>query len=166
MNQEQPKQYSAKEIEKMEDIRKRIIELGKNDTGSENSVYDLAKKEDEFRANPSPDVFSTETLEKMEIQKILEETRKNLTEAEEKGMIDPLTGLGNRRAMEKIASAILKVGRRRLPTAEDIRKPGFEEKRKPPVHSLILLDLDFFKKINDTYGHPAGDKVLVEMQIR
>lgn len=152
MNQEQPRQYSEEEIRKMDEMRERVVKLGKDDAGGEDSVYDLAKKEDAFRSSLSPDSFSTETLEKMETGKRLERTQRRLTETEEKSLTDPLTGLGNRRALKEIALAILKVEKRRLPG-------GIKEKRNP-VHSLIILDLDFFKKINDTYGHPVGDTAL------
>ncbi|MCT8126350.1 diguanylate cyclase [Alishewanella sp. BS5-314] len=60
---------------------------------------------------------------------------------------DPLTGLFNRRAMqEKMAK------RHQEPQAEHC--------------SLLLLDIDFFKHINDHYGHAAGDAVLVEISKR
>ena len=58
-------------------------------------------------------------------------------------MVDPLTGLYNRR-----------FGEQRL-SAEVARS----ERRGHPL-TLLLLDLNDFKKINDTYGHPAGDQVL------
>jgi two-component system cell cycle response regulator len=56
---------------------------------------------------------------------------------------DPLTGLWNRRAIMEILQKELDRGRR-----EDT-----------PL-GLIMLDLDHFKQINDTYGHQAGDAVL------
>lgn len=56
---------------------------------------------------------------------------------------DPLTGLANRRhfmsVLEREIAVVARSGESTL---------------------LLLLDIDFFKKINDTYGHPAGDKVL------
>jgi diguanylate cyclase (GGDEF)-like protein/PAS domain S-box-containing protein len=57
--------------------------------------------------------------------------------------IDPLTGLGNRRKLELVLGAYLKEGF----MAES---PGV----------LLLLDVDHFKQVNDTYGHDAGDMVL------
>jgi diguanylate cyclase (GGDEF)-like protein len=59
---------------------------------------------------------------------------------------DHLTGLYNRRAMEDEVS-------RRL---EDSRYNT----------ALMLLDLDHFKKINDTYGHETGDQVLQQLSLR
>ena len=59
---------------------------------------------------------------------------------------DSLTGLFNRRTfMKKIET-------------EAIR---FSRSQKP--FSLLFADIDFFKKINDTYGHAAGDDVLISV---
>ena len=56
---------------------------------------------------------------------------------------DPLTGLLNRRALE----------------AEAARLFAEAETTGQPL-ALLLLDLDHFKAVNDTHGHPAGDAVL------
>lgn len=58
-------------------------------------------------------------------------------------LADPLTGVANRRAFLNHGERIL-------------HRAAFD---KQPV-ALLLLDLDFFKSINDTFGHQAGDRVL------
>jgi len=58
---------------------------------------------------------------------------------------DPLTDLGNRRAVEESLERVVARARRGTPG------------------SLLLLDLDHFKVVNDTLGHAAGDTVLVEL---
>lgn len=66
-----------------------------------------------------------------------------LAELRHKARHDPLTGLLNRRAMEEAIGTQMQRGRR---TGE--------------THSLLMLDLDHFKSINDRFGHSAGDLVL------
>ncbi len=77
-----------------------------------------------------------------EIQKLKEELRR----AKEEASIDPLTGLRNRRSFERALSEFFR----------DYKKFGYP-------FSVIVIDLDDFKRINDTYGHLAGDKVLKEL---
>jgi len=60
-------------------------------------------------------------------------------------MVDPLTGLYNRRfAMQRLASEVAR-----------------SERRGHPL-TVLTLDLNDFKQINDMHGHPAGDQVLQE----
>ncbi|MFC1523696.1 HDOD domain-containing protein [Thermodesulfobacteriota bacterium] len=62
---------------------------------------------------------------------------------------DELTGLFNRRHfMSMMKSEISRAVRYNRPL------------------SFIIFDIDFFKKVNDTYGHPAGDRVLAEVSWR
>lgn len=66
--------------------------------------------------------------------------------AELQARIDPLTGLHNRRALlERAQLEMQRAHRYDAPLC------------------LILMDLDFFKKVNDVHGHAAGDKVLIEV---
>ena len=61
----------------------------------------------------------------------------------EQAEIDPLTGIGNRRrTMRSLAAAI-----------------GLAERSGDQV-GVVYLDLDHFKRVNDTNGHDVGDKVL------
>lgn len=59
------------------------------------------------------------------------------------GYIDPLTRAYNRKYLYEIVL-----------------------KKLPRTYQLFMLDIDFFKKVNDTYGHDVGDKVLQEVALR
>jgi len=65
-------------------------------------------------------------------------------EIKESSLHDPLTGLANRRLMDI-----------------DIERNFARTKRTDAHLSVIMLDIDHFKKYNDTYGHTAGDELLV-----
>lgn len=66
-----------------------------------------------------------------------------LAELEESAMIDELTGLANRRFFNRSLEASLA-----------------EARRHGTCFGLMLIDIDHFKRFNDTYGHDVGDRVL------
>jgi diguanylate cyclase (GGDEF)-like protein len=64
-------------------------------------------------------------------------------ELEKLALLDPLTQLANRSYMEKMIQIRLQ-----------------EKKRLKVPFGVFFIDIDFFKNINDTYGHDVGDRVL------
>lgn len=76
-------------------------------------------------------------------QREIEALRADLMRTREESVLCPLTRVLNRRGFEERLDAML---------------------AQPPArgsqHCLIMLDIDHFKRVNDTHGHPVGDKVL------
>jgi diguanylate cyclase len=107
------------------------------------SALETKKTEDQVR-----EVVFESTIENLKTNlKVMEEKidrgqrrRKHL---EQEVLIDPLTGIANRRAMER-----------------HIRKEMKKYKRYKTVFSLIFIDIDDFKRVNDSYGHWVGDKCM------
>ncbi|MBH3410041.1 GGDEF domain-containing protein [Pseudomonas putida] len=69
--------------------------------------------------------------------------REHLEEQRQKALIDPLTGLPNRAAW-----------------SEQVEREMLDWQESGGHLAMAILDLDHFKRINDSYGHLAGDKVL------
>jgi diguanylate cyclase (GGDEF)-like protein len=87
-------------------------------------------------------LIEAKTLVTGELLRLTERLRGARVEAEEQALTDTLTGLRNRRAMDQALAALIAATR---------------------PFALMHLDLDWFKQVNDTHGHAAGDHVLVEV---
>ncbi len=64
-------------------------------------------------------------------------------------LTDGLTGISNRRHFDETLDSFIE-----------------EYQRASTIFSLLILDIDFFKKINDCFGHQTGDMVLQELSLK
>jgi diguanylate cyclase (GGDEF)-like protein len=78
---------------------------------------------------------------------------------QESSLSDPLTGLRNRRFVFEEVSRDLEVVRRRL----DDEQQGIHQGDAVDL-IFMMIDLDNFKPVNDTYGHAAGDQMLLDVR--
>lgn len=113
-----------------------------------NSIEDLRAKSREFinfylKHQSSKDERRSKRMES--IKKNLTTVKKQLMEANQTMRRDHLTGAHNRRSYDEQVRRYLQL----------------HEIDGDPM-SLIILDIDFFKKINDNYGHDVGDFILKE----
>jgi len=113
------------------------------------SVTELVQKFDLKNKDFAPNDPTVEMLYLIEAQTAILEESKSLNNrlqvarvaAEEQAFTDTLTGLKNRRALDHLLARVTDGG--------EGRKFG-----------LMHVDLDYFKSVNDTHGHAAGDHVL------
>lgn len=102
----------------------------------------------QLRVNATPVQLGGEDYVIFSIQDISieKENLRLLEEVKKLAVLDPLTGVNNRRAFFEVAER------------EFTRSVRYQR----PL-AVIMVDVDKFKSINDTYGHPAGDVVLISI---
>lgn len=91
-------------------------------------------------------MFAKLIAQQVDRERMLSNARRENKALQEAALTDPLTGLANRRAMEKALSKML---------ARAARDGGQVQ--------VAFVDLDGFKGINDTHGHDCGDRFLIHI---
>ena len=122
-------------VNKINDYTKKLHQLNRE---LEQRVYDRTQKL--YIANKQ---LRKEIKERKKIEKALRQANQRL---ERLSTRDTLTNLFNRRVLEEKLESFWKMALR----------------DHKPI-SILMCDIDFFKKINDTYGHQAGDQCLQEI---
>lgn len=149
------KESVANDAERSNMAAMQLRDLAKNvavDVGAHNSlVSDISDQLGSSTDGEAVEAAVVKILAANEkLQSRLEEAEQKIqTQAEEirtqqsEALTDALTKLANRRAFDEALTKNIS---------------SFNDQRKP--FSLLIFDVDFFKKFNDTHGHQAGDEVL------
>jgi two-component system, cell cycle response regulator len=112
----------------------------------ESRVKGLNLGADDFLAKPFAETeILARTRAMLRIKTLQDQVREQKKRLEELSITDGLTGLANHRHFHEV-----------------LRKEFSRAQRYGDPLSLIMMDLDHFKLVNDRYGHPFGDKVLRE----
>jgi diguanylate cyclase (GGDEF)-like protein/PAS domain S-box-containing protein len=84
--------------------------------------------------------------------------KKAYNKMKEMSLTDQLTKLKNRRYFHNLIDRDIQIAKRKL----------YKRTKEGLIYSMIFLmvDIDFFKKVNDTYGHSAGDQLLIQVSNR
>lgn len=122
-----------------------IVVTGANDTEARERAF--VEGANDFIAKTSDHVeFLARVRAHQKLAQTIRELESSRRFLREQANTDPLTKLANRRSFFSLVSTVLA-----------------QMHRQNQHFSVIMLDIDHFKRINDTYGHQAGDFVLVEL---
>jgi two-component system cell cycle response regulator len=123
-----------------------IILVTASATGEDDIVRGVEYGALDYITKPfSPAVLAAKVRAASERARNERKLRYELRFAELHAMIDPLTGLFNRRHFET-----------------RLREASAYAKRHDEPFAVVMIDLDHFKRVNDTYGHTTGDQVLTQ----
>lgn len=132
----------------LQDIEKRVIRFtedrGIGEIPSKTGIQEIDLVNEEIYTMMKEIIDSTEIIIKANEEKAINEVKMNCLH--EYSYKDMLTDLYNRRKMEDLLDAEIERGLRYGNT-----------------FAFLLIDIDFFKRINDNYGHNTGDLVLKEL---
>jgi len=123
-----------------------VMVTGKGDEEIASRVIQIGAYDYLPKANISSPSLSRVIMNAMEKYRLKGEVKNAMKRMAEMSTRDELTGLYNRRYFMDI-----------------LDRGVAEANRYTKDLVLCMFDLDHFKKVNDTYGHPAGDKVLIEV---
>lgn len=125
-----------------------VIVIPKGENGKSATALDLGANDVMFEGF-DPEEMTLRLKAQIKRKKQADQLRETVRDGLRMAVIDPLTGLYNRRyAMPHLA----RIAERAKSTER--------------TYAIMVLDLDRFKSINDTYGHAAGDIVLQEVANR